>query len=200
MSSSNQYAKNARKKSLLGSITEVQETKGDLKASAIESVKDLLIGAIGGGLIGAAIGRPSLGVGLAVSIYGNYTENRLLTSMGLGMMASGGYQAAGGVNGTETTGIAGVKERVEAFKVNVKDRLYLDKIIKKKPESGESVGEVQYFSYPEAARLGEGDVDMSALDELERQISQSAGNYQSANSNLLSGLSGAEYDFEKVNY
>jgi hypothetical protein len=179
MSRKNQYAKRSAKRSLLGAITETQETKGDVKGSLIETGKDLVIGVIGGGFVGALIGRPSLLVGAAVTGIGHYTKNRLATIFGFGMMAANGFQPKDGVSGTESPDILeGAKERAIAFKDSFSEKLFLDKILKKK-ETTPGIGDVQYFTYPnEQSQLGANEVDLTALDQLEQQVAQSAATFR----------------------
>lgn len=191
MSSKNQYEKRARKKSLLGAITETQETKGDVKNSLIEMGKDLIVGVIGGGVVGAAIGKASLVIGAAVTTAGHYAKNRLASIFGVGMMAANGFQTKKeNVSGTEeeTDMLEGAKERVLAFKDTFSEKLFLDKILRKKAgdsatsqsaateKSTAGMGDVQYFTYPDqgTGSLGEGEIDMSALDRIEQQVAQSA--------------------------
>lgn len=165
------------------SLTHDLETKGDAKNSAIESVKDLVVGVVGGGLAGAAIGKPSLLVGLGTSLIGHYMGSSMATSFGLGMMASGGYQIGqGAVHGTSVSGLDGMKERMKSFGQNIKHRLYIDKIIKpkekeaeNKEESTNGVGSVQYFKYPQKETQ---EIDMSGLDEIENAIARSGEEYQ----------------------
>lgn len=149
-------------------LTKKLDTQGDAKNSAIEAVKDLVIGVVGGGLAGAAIGKPSLLIGLGTSLMGHYTGTPLATSLGLGMMASGGYQISSGVSGLD--GMDEAKERMKAFGQNLKSRLYLDKIIKPKAgaESGtDGVGSVQYFKYPSS---GNQELDLGSLESIEKDI------------------------------
>lgn len=184
MSRKNQYAKRSSKRSLLGAITETQETKGDVKGSLIETGKDLVIGVIGGGFVGALIGRTSLVVGAAVTGIGHYTKNRLATVFGFGMMAANGFQPKkDGVSGTENPDmLEGAKERAIAFKDSFSEKLFLDKILKKKGAIGSStsgIGDVQYFTYPEEqSQLGANDMDLSVLDQLEQQVAQSAATFR----------------------
>jgi hypothetical protein len=184
MSNKNQYEKGSRKKSLLGAITETQETKGDVKGSAVETGKDLIVGVIGGGIVGALIGKASLLVGAAVTGIGHYTKNHLARIFGVGMMASNGFQPKKeGVSGTEDKDmLEGAKDRVLAFKDTFSEKLFLDKVLKKKEQSSEQttngVGEVQYFTYPEQNQVDMGDVDMSALDRIEQQVKNSAEAFQ----------------------
>lgn len=176
----NVYARKHKKNSLLGNITAEMETKGDGKASAIETFKDLVIGVVGGGLVGSAIGKYSLLAGAAVTGTGYYIKNKLVTSLGFGMMAANGFQkkedSVSGLDG-ETAGLEGAKERVLAFKDTFSQKLFLDKLVKKKPESGTNgVGEVQYFVYPNQNLEGK-ELDMSALERLENQVAQSGMEY-----------------------
>lgn len=184
-------------------IAQELNTKGNAKNGAIESVKDLVVGVVGGGLAGAAIGKPSLLVGFGTSLIGHYMGSSMATSFGLGMMASGGYQIGqGAVNGTGLTGLDGAKERMKAFGANIKQRLYIDKIIKPKAvtEGGEEgtsgLGNVQYFKYPQNQEL-----DMGALDNIESEIARSgeqyerrqmSGSYEDSFSGAYDEMSGAE--------
>lgn len=177
----NSYEKKARKKHLLGFIPDT----GNPKQAVIDTGKDLLIGAIGGGLAGAILGRSSLLVGIAVTGISNYLKLRAGTSFGIGMMASGGYQTMSSVNGPSQNGFEGVKERMQAFKEDLKQKLFLDKILKTKKadESTDGIGDVQYFTYPGNELNGN-----AALDHIERQIASSAEAFDAQQ------VSGAYYD------
>lgn len=181
------------KKTHVLAIAKELNTKGSAKNSAIESVKDLVVGVVGGGLAGAAIGKPSLLVGLGTSLIGHYMGSSMATSFGLGMMASGGYQIGqGAVNGTSLSGLDGAKERMKAFTSNIKERLYLDKIIKPKTTEGDEgasgLGNVQYFKYPQNQEL-----DMGALDNIESEIARSGEQYERRQmSGAYDEMSGAE--------
>jgi hypothetical protein len=188
----NKNASNAKKAHVLAIAHEL-DTKGNAKNSAIESVKDLVIGVVGGGLAGAAIGKPSLLVGLGTSLIGHYMGSSMATSFGMGMMASGGYQIGqGAVNGTGLTGLDGAKERMKAFGANIKQRLYIDKFIKPKETTNEEgtngLGNVQYFKYPQTQEL-----DMGALDNIESEIARSGEQYERRQmSGTYDEMSGAE--------
>lgn len=187
------HAKNARKLKLLA-LTKL-ETKGSAKNSAIETVKDLVVGVVGGGLAGAAVGKPSLLVGIGATFIGHYADSPLATSFGLGMMASGGYQIGNAaVNGTALSGIEGAKERMKAFGENIKERFYLDKIIKPKSaeEGASGLGKVQYFKYPMQKDLKDQPLDMSALDSIEQQIAESGKQYEQKLSGAYDELSGSD--------
>lgn len=154
-------------------LTKKLETKGDAKHSAIEAVKDLVVGVVGGGLAGAAIGKPSLLVGLGASLIGHYSGMPLATSFGMGMMASGGYQISSGTNGL--SGMDEVKERIKEFGANIKQRLYLDKILKPKTETTNGMGTVQYFKYPSSESQ---EVDMGSLETIEKEIAKLGEQYE----------------------
>lgn len=188
------YAKKSRKKGVLSGITETLETKGDLKNTAIETLKDLIAGVLAGGIAGAAIGRSSLVVGAVVTGIGHYTKSRLASIFGVGMMASNGFQKTGEeVSGTGKTGILnGVKERLTTYKESFLQKLFLDKILKKteKTESGDGtsgVGEVRYFVYP--GEKGK-ELDMSELERIEKAIAESGEQFSQEQQND-DGLHGA---------
>lgn len=166
------YAKKAKRKNFMQGFGSELQTKGDLKNTALETGKGILIGVLGGGLIGAAIGRPSLLVGILTTGVGHYSGNKLTQLLGVGMMASSGFQKATGVSGVEgLEGLDGVKERLQAFKESFSEKLYLDKLKKKGIAAGTSgFGELQYFSYPNQ--------DLAALDVIESQLTDSAAQFQ----------------------
>jgi hypothetical protein len=183
MSRKNQYAKRSAKNSLLGEIAQKQETKGSMKGTLIETGKDLVVGVIGGGIVGALIGKTSLLLGAVVTAVGHYTDNRLISSLGFGMMASNGFQPKNsGVSGPENQDILeGAKERVMAFKDSFSEKLFLDKFLKKSEPATNGMGDVQYFTYPDdqsQSQLGAGEIDLTVLDQLENQVAQSAANYR----------------------
>ncbi len=163
----NAYKAKAKKKSFMQNISKGLETKGNAKNTVLETGKDLLVGVIGGGLIGAAIGKASLGIGALVTGVGHYSDNKLATIFGVGMMASNGFQKGKAVSGLD--GIDGVKERVMAYKETFSEKLFLDKIIPKKAAAINGIGEVQYFTYPNNELNG----DLAALDFIENQITES---------------------------
>ena len=184
--SKNSYEKAAQKKSLLGEITADLETKGDIKNTAIETLKDVVVGVVAGGVAGSAIGRASLLIGAAVTGLGHYYKSRLGSVFGIGMMAANGFQQTDTqMKGTPKEGLEGTlegaKERMMNFKDSFSQKLFLDKVLKPKEEKKEDtttkgVGEVQYFTYPENKELGEGEqkeLDLTALDRLEKQVAES---------------------------
>jgi len=153
---------------ILHDLTATQPAKGHVTNTLVETGKDLLIGVIGGGVVGALVGRPSLILGLGIAATGHYTENRLAQVFGVGMMAANGYQKSGNVSGLE--GLDGMKERLQAYKESFGDKFYLSKFLKKKSLSAATAGfgEVQLFNYNEM------NGGLAALDDIEKQLADSA--------------------------
>lgn len=170
----NRYQKKASKKNFLSGMNEGLPTKGNAKNTLMETGKDILIGVLGGGLIGAIIGKPSLAVGIVTTGVGHYTDNKLVQILGIGIMAGNGFNKAETVSGLE--GLDGVKERIKAYKESMAERFYLDKILKKKVAAAAATngfGELQYFTYPDPLNG-----HLAALDDIEQQIAESAAQFQ----------------------
>ncbi|MBS1636484.1 MAG: hypothetical protein JST26_11265 [Bacteroidetes bacterium] len=192
--SKNSYQKAALRKELNG--TAEGSTGEKVKDAATELGKDIVVGVIGGGVAGAVLGRLSFVVGAAVTGVGHYAKNRLASALGVGMMASGTYQAMSGMNGKPASGLNGVKERLLAFKDDMKKRIFLDKVLKAKEKKEEKtdegtngLGQVQYFVYPNSEE-SMGALDMSELDKIQKQIQNSAMNFNQVNGvedDLLNG-------------
>jgi hypothetical protein len=168
----NEYKQKARKKGFLTGMNEELPTKGNVKNTMLETGKDLLVAVLGGGLIGSAIGRPSLAIGIVATGTGHYTQSRMLTLLGIGMMAANGFQKGKTVNGLE--GLDGVKERLMAYKENFSEKLYLDKILKQKSAAATNgIGELQYFNYDQEMNGG-----LNALNSIEDQLIESGMQFQ----------------------
>ncbi len=168
----NRYKSRANKKHFLSGLQDGLPTKGNAKNTALETGKDILVAVLGGGLIGAAIGKPSMVVGLATTGFGHYSGNRIVQLLGVGMMAANGFNKSNAaVSGLE--GLAGVKERLQAYKESMSEKFYLDKILKKKSSGTSGVGELQYFTYPDSMNG-----NLAALDDIEQQIEDSARQFQ----------------------
>ena len=161
----NRYQKQAKKNGFMHKMSEGLDTKGNVKNTLLETGKDLLVGVIGGGLVGAAIGRASLGVGALVTGVGHYVNNKMATVFGVGMMAANGFQKSTGVGGLD--GMDGIKDRLLAYKETFSEKLFLDKLIPKKSEAANGIGEVQYFNHS-----SEMNGDLAALDYIENQIAE----------------------------
>lgn len=103
-----------------------------LKQTGEGLLRDITIGVIGGGLASAILGRYSFVLGLGLAGYGHYSQNRTLSSLGLGMMASGTFHALTGRDQKDKPVGEKITERVEAFKSEVKRKLWLDYFEEKK--------------------------------------------------------------------
>ncbi len=188
----NTYAKKAKQKGFLAGMNEEIPTKGNVKNTMLETGKGILITVIGGGLIGAAIGKPSFLAGLVTTGLGHYTQNKLVSMLGIGMMASNGFGGNKGVSGLE--GLDGVKERMVAFKEDLMDKTYLNKVIKPKAAAGKTVGELQYFNYN-----NEFSGAHQALASIENQLLESGMQYHQANGDQFAALE-EEEDWEERLY
>jgi hypothetical protein len=162
----------SKKKIMMGNLIATLPTKGNIKNSAIETGKDLIIGVVAGGFAGAAIGRPSLLIGLVASGAGHFLENKMLSNLGIGMMASNNFTTKGMQGVDDVEGLEGVKERLAAFKENLAHRTYLDKIAGMKPQAAKAIsglGETQYFSYQQNMLEGANE-DLALLNHIENQF------------------------------
>ncbi|TRU49822.1 MAG: hypothetical protein EWV91_07055 [Microcystis aeruginosa Ma_QC_Ca_00000000_S207] len=179
------YERKSKQKSLLGlddTTAVTKGAKGDIKNTLIQTGKSVILGVGTGLLTGVVLGRTSLAVGLAVMGASYYYGSHTGVMFGAGMITANGYQkATGAINGTadQMDGLEGVKERLLNFRDSFSEKLWLDKILKKKsadkPANG--LGQVQYFTYPGQESLpveGVGEIDLSALDKIEQQIKQQA--------------------------
>jgi hypothetical protein len=199
MSKPNKYEQEAKKKHFLSGITEDLETKGDLKNTAVETVKDVVVGVVAGGLLGAALGRISLALGAAVTGISHYTKSRLGTIFGVGLMASSSFLKPDQTVAGKEDGdfLDGAKDRLSAFKDSVSHRLFLDKVLDTKAieKTGDekTEGDVQYFVYPESAKnelKGTTDMDMTDMERIEKQIAESANQYSKKIEERKQGISG----------
>lgn len=165
------YTKKGKRQTMMQGFGSDLKTEGSMKNSAIETGKGILVGVLGGGLIGAALGKPSFIVGILTTGVGHYAGNKLTQMLGIGMMAANGFtKTTPTVSGIE--GLDGVKERLQAFKESFSEKLYLDKLKKKGISDGTTsgFGELQYFTYPNN--------DLAALDAIENQLTDSAAQFQ----------------------
>ena len=168
----NMYQQAATKKATIARLSSRLNTKDKIIHAGKETGKDILVGVIGGGLLAALIGKWSFFVGLGATGAGHYADNPLLTSLGLGMMASGSTTAMNGTNGFD--GLDGAKERVAAFKQSMMERTFLDKVMKKGETVNGTVGELQYFDYNQMSGASDNPelYGMGALNEIEQQIAE----------------------------
>ena len=191
---SNKVQAKATKKKFLEGMTQTLETKNNVQNSLLETGKDLIIGVVGGGFVGAAIGKPSLLIGIAITGTGHFMNNRLLTSLGMGMMASNGFQTKSlkGIEGVD--GIEDMKERLNTYKKSFMEKTYFDKIKtlqKGKSKATDGFGEVQYFTYPQNLLEGAND-DFEVLNRIENHIAN-----QGLQQAQINGISEFE-DFSQI--
>ena len=158
------------------------ETKGDLKKTALKTLAEVGVSVIGGGVVGAVIGKPSFVIGLALAGAGYYKGIPWLGPLGLGMMSTSHLisDKSSGISGfdlkTETTN---AKNRVLSFKDSLLQKTYLDKIIPSKTT------ENARQSSDEDGTEGFGSLaaNLSALDEVENQLQMSANAFDKRSGN-----------------
>jgi hypothetical protein len=162
------------------------------KKRAWEAVKGggiLVLTAVGGGFLGAAIGKHSFFLGIPVAMTGKYFDNEYIVAAGLGMSVANGFQNAtkplsgtNGVDGFDAKQMAqDAKDRVSKFFDNFKDKLYIspeqpvDPSLQVPATTSASDGStnglganenVQYFINP----MSTNDLDLSAMERVEQQI------------------------------
>ncbi len=172
----NRYKQQAKKNQLIGKKGKKEDpAKGNIKVAALETGKALLIGAAGGTLVGAIFGRPAFLIGLATTGLGHYFGSRAAQIAGVGIMAANTFQKSSTTTVSGLQGLDGVKERMLAYKQNWQEKLYLDKIMKKKATTTTTngVGNLDYFSYPDPMNG-----HLAALSDIENQIAESAMQFQ----------------------
>ncbi|MFI5195715.1 MAG: hypothetical protein ACHQD8_01375 [Chitinophagales bacterium] len=183
----NRYVKNAAKKEAIHKITKALDTKHDVKNTLVETGKNLVVGVIGGGLAGAAIGKPSLLAGLGITGLGHYFDQELITMFGIGVMAANGFQkqnapGVAGIGSLGLTGMDGIKERLNAYKDNFSEKLFIhihQLPAKKDNKKGtEGLGAVQFFNYQhdvdQMRKISdELKQELDHLDHIEKQIESS---------------------------
>lgn len=183
------YTKKGKRQTMMQGFGSELKTEGNIKNTAIETGKAVLVGVLGGGLLGAAIGKPSFIVGIITTGVGHYSGNKLTQMVGIGMMAANGFAKTNAtVSGIE--GLDGVKERLQAFKESFSEKIYLEKLKKKGINGGTTsgFGGLQYFSYPNN--------DLAALNAIEEQLTDSAMQFQG--SLPESDFAGADEDFGDI--
>jgi hypothetical protein len=132
----------------------------------------ILLSAIAAGGAGAAVGKHSLLVGLPVTLFGIYKNNKYVTAAGLGLVLSNGFQlkkqpeTTSGVEGFDLKMLASeAKDRVGTFFQNFSEKLYLP-VKANEATSGLGEDEVTYFINPHSKK----ELDMSAIDRIQEQI------------------------------
>jgi hypothetical protein len=136
----------------------------------------ILLSAIAAGGAGAAVGKHSLLLGLPVTLFGIYKNNKYITAAGLGFVLSNGFQPKSpapqtteGIDGPDLKMLASeAKDRVGTFFKNFSEKLYLPKSGEGTSGLGENDEQVTYFVNPHSNK----ELDMSAIDRLQEQIAE----------------------------
>lgn len=181
---------------LLAKINSPEQTKGDLKASAMETFKSILVGVLAGGVAGAIAGRASLGIGALVNGIGHYTGNSIASMVGLGMMTSSLTSKANQITSNRSFSEL-AKERVNDFSQGVKHKLFMDRKTEKKLQEIEQESKT-YLSEEEISKEAKlSGVDPNViLDNMERDLEQAAQFYADSTEDLESD--DTFDDFEEV--
>lgn len=184
MAKKNRYIKKANKAQIMQIIKGEVNAKGNKGATAVFTIKDVLIGVIGGRLVAVTTGGWSLPIGAIITAAGHYMGNQNLTALGIGSMAASNQKKSDTISGID--GLDGVKERMKAYKDSLMEDFFLNKLLKKKSVNG--IGEVQYFNYPDAT-VGE----LAALDSIENQLIESGMQFQGTEDySLVDGIDGMD--------
>lgn len=173
----NSLIKKKRREQFLKKI----DSGGDVVAhSMIGVVRDVVVGVAGGGILGAVLGKHSLWAGALVSAVGYATDERYTQTVGLGMMATGGYKNKDGSN-AGTAGLDGfdikaeteaAKKRVFNFRDHLAEKLFVDGMLKKNPTvSGLHGG---YYLHGDIGNPEDFSSEEAELDALEQELLQSA--------------------------
>lgn len=205
MSTDNDYEKKAkRNKALNGAAGTAADKNLPIQTRAGKAVMPTLINTVltvGGGFAGAAMGRFSFLTGILLAGTGEVMGSPGTVSFGLGMIASNVSSfTTPTVEGTEKKSkMEMVKERVKSYGKGFMEKLYLDKLIKKKEttetkteekktetaasttteKTAGTVGEVKYFTYPMGEKADP--MDLRELERYEKEIQKSAENFAKEN-------------------
>lgn len=155
-----------------------QPAKGSPIPIAVETAKDVVLGAVAGSFLATTIfGKYSFWSGLALTVAGHATGLNMLSATGVGMMASGGKNVTG-ISGTEEMdgfSMENFKARSKDFVSNWKEKLApgIPKLSKDEATDSKPVGEVQVYNYPQNEING-----LEELDKLEAQLVESAAAFE----------------------
>ena len=182
MAKKNRYINKARKTQFLQILKGNVNPKGNKGATAIITLKDLVIAVVAGRLVAVNTGGFSVPIGAVITAAGHFWGNQHLQALGIGTMAASNQRKSDTVNGIE--GLDGIKERMKAYKESLLDDLFIKKLLKKTGVNG--FGEVQYFNYPDTS-VGE----LAALDNIENQLVESGMQFQGAD-DYMNGMDGMD--------
>ena len=180
------------------------ETKGDISNSGVATVTDLVAGALAGGAASAVLGKHSLIPGAVISLAGHYWGVPIVSSFGLGIMASTGHkfgtvEAPASVNGFDfDQEQEAAKKRLGQWMDNVREKFYLDS-----SESVNGLHGVSYYLHGEGVEDAEELAAWQELDRIEAELEQSAQAYGQADEapTAIAGMAGngleMDYDLDE---
>lgn len=154
------------------------QTKGNIANTGLKSLVDLLLGATLGAGIGAGTGKAAVPIGLLLIAGSHYLdeETGILRVAGSATVAYGIGKAIQNKNTIEVQDVQGItlsgeadkaKARLISFKDEILAAFYLDKVLKKKEESGEI-----------------GAIDLSALDVFDQNNENEAVRFELDNNDV----------------
>jgi hypothetical protein len=157
----------------------LMEKKEMVKDSLIETGKKFGSG-VAGMVIGSAIGRPSLIVGIITLFGAAWYKYDWLSAAGVGMVASNGFAAKTaeqdmqGMDGLQQE-IAGAKHRALSSLKALAKKVYLDKLspsMAEKMDLGELAAVERPMVFVGSEMVDRGSFDTSEVDEIIRQLEQ----------------------------
>jgi len=162
-------------------ILEEMKTENDLKNSLGKTAAIVGLSVLGGGTLGAVLGKPSFFAGLGITFLGYYKDIPWLAPVGIGMMASSHITSVGNpsVSGFELKNeTAKAKERLVSFKDTLMKKTYLDKVFKSKTPGGDET----------TSGLGTTNDPEQSLSQIEQQLVNSAMAFQRRRGESTSGM------------
>ncbi len=145
--------------------------------------------AVAGGLLGATMGRPSLGVGIGVVLGGAYVAQKFSPKYGMLTMVLGATMLATmGMNSqvSATEGLEGVaadaKDRAINFLKGLGRKAYLDKSAMLSAKLG--LGDAEYYNG--AGNIGE--PDTSEIDRIIAEVAAAKNGQQGVDAQNLQGI------------
>jgi hypothetical protein len=215
----NKYQKNAKQKKTSQWLQHIEDSASDrsltmgkrIKKGAAQAALKLVAG-IGGGVVGAAMGRWSVLGGVLATGTGEVLGSAELTSFGVGMMASNLLPTDNSVNGTQKkSSMQQMKERMKVYGKGIMQKVGLDKLVSKKQSTSstkstaaqseqadtQEMGQVSYYRHG-AEQTDE--MDLRELEKYEQQIRESAREFSTGQNQSVNGdISGRGDDDELLN-
>lgn len=170
-----------------------------VKDSLIETGKKLGSGVLGM-LVGSAVGRPSLVIGIVTLFGAAWYKYDWLSAAGVGMVASNGFagktaeQNMQGMDGLQQE-IAGAKDRALSSLKALGRKVYLDKLspsMAEKMELGQLAAIERPMVFVGSEMIDRGSFDTSEVDDIIRQLEQ-------GNPEGVTGMSGHEFGSPDIN-